>query len=202
MERVAIGSCGESRSDDRADGMLLVQRVAGGDGGAVGELYDRYAPSLLAQIVAMLGDRAEAEDVLQEVFLQVWRQAGRYEPARSSVVTWLVLIARSRSIDRLRSGRALDRAREAVKGEIQSSHTSPEGVHTVLSSERRRRVKEELARLPSEQSEVLGMAFFGGLTQSEIAAATGIPLGTVKTRTLLAMKKLRAALSDELRELL
>ncbi|HEX2466540.1 MAG TPA: sigma factor, partial [Thermoanaerobaculia bacterium] len=84
--------------EDRLEGALLVRRVAGGDHGAVSELFDRYSPSLLAQIVSMLGDRAEAEDVLQEVFLQMWRQAGRYDHQRASVLTWLSMVARTRAI--------------------------------------------------------------------------------------------------------
>ena len=99
-------------SEDRLEGLLLVQRVAGGDGRAVGELYDRYSASLLAQIVSMLGDRAEAEDVLQDVFVQVWRQAGRYDHRRASVLTWLSMVARTRAIDRYRGGRSRQKAHE------------------------------------------------------------------------------------------
>src|SRR6188768_1011338 len=99
-------------SEERLEGSLLVQRVAGGDGHAVRELYDRYAPSLLAQIASMLGDRSEAEDVLQEVFLQAWRQAGRYDHRRASVLTWLSMVARTRAIDRYRGGRSRQRAHE------------------------------------------------------------------------------------------
>jgi RNA polymerase sigma-70 factor (ECF subfamily) len=180
----------------------LVRAIAEGREDALVELYERHAPLILGLARRILFHREDAEEVVQEVFTHVWRQAGSYEPARASVATWMVLIARSRAIDRLRSGRALDRAVAAAESDRLAPHTSPEGVRAVLSSERRRRVREELARLPTEQREALGMAFFGGMTQSEIAAATGIPLGTVKTRTLLAMKKLRAALRDEVRELL
>ena len=139
---------------------------------------------------------------MQEALLHAWKIAGRYDSARSSVSTWLTLILRSRAIDRLRSERVVERIRSTVEKENRSLHTSPEGVATVLSRERRQRIRRELARLPEEQEQVLQLAFYGGMTQREIAARTGIPLGTVKTRTLLAMKKLRAALGSEVGDLL
>lgn len=180
----------------------LIRAVAEGTGEAVSELYDRYAGMLMALALRILGDPAAAEEVLQEVFVQVWNQAGRYDGRRSSVSTWLVLITRSRSIDRLRSRQVKQRALTAVRQERSDAHTSPAGVRYVLMNERRERLEEEMARLPAEQRQVLEMAFFGGMTQSEIAATQDIPLGTVKTRTLLAMKKLRQALKQEIEDLL
>ncbi len=184
----------------RSDADLL-REVAGGRHEALAQLYDRHAPQMLALAVRILGTRTEAEDAVQDAFIYAWRNAARYDSGRSSVATWLVLVARSRAIDRLRAtrpGEPLD----AVSLTAPELHTSPEAVAAVLNLERGQRVREELARLPPEQIEVLRMAFFGGFTQSEIAAATGIPLGTVKTRTLLAMKKLRMALRAEIRGLL
>lgn len=180
----------------------LLREIAAGSEEAVAALYDRHASQLLALSLRILGNRAEAEDAVQDAFTYAWKNAARYDPARSSVATWLVLVARSRAIDRLRAARPGEPLDDTAVGAAPQLHTSPEAVATVLNLERGRRVREELAHLPREQLEVLRMAFFGGLTQSEIAAATGIPLGTVKTRTLLAMKKLRAALRDEIRELL
>jgi RNA polymerase sigma-70 factor, ECF subfamily len=179
----------------------LVRRMAGGDESAVSLLYDRHASQLLAVALRILGHRSDAEDVVQETFVYAWRRAGHYRADRSSVATWLILIARSRAIDRLRSAAVSQRTHQGA-GRDAETHTSPEGIGNVLSRERRERVREELDRLPAEQVEVLVMAFFGGLSQTEIAAATGIPLGTVKTRTLLGMKKLRSALRAEIRELL
>jgi len=150
----------------------------------------------------ILSDRADVEEILQETFLQVWNQAARYDSRRSSVSTWLVLIARSRSIDRLRSRQVKLRTATAARQENPDMHTSPEGVGNVLMQERRRRLQEEMAKLPQEQRQVLELAFYGGMTQSEIAEQTRIPLGTVKTRTLLAMKKLKVALREEIGELL
>ncbi len=185
-----------------AEDAELVKAVSGDSAEALAELYDRFSGMLLGLAHRILGDGSDAEEVLQEAFLQVWNQAGRYDPRRSSVSTWLVLITRSRAIDRLRSRRVKDRTLLAVQQEKPADHTSPEGAGDVFRQERRQRLQEEMARLPPEQREVLEMAFFRGMTQSEIAARTGIPLGTVKTRSLLAMKKLRKALRDEIEELL
>ena len=180
----------------------LVGRVGTQDPRALAELYDRFSSLLLALARRILHDESEAEEILQEVFLQVWNQAGRYDRARSSVSTWLVLITRSRAIDRLRSRQVKDRTLQGLQQEKRQLHTSPEGPSSVLLDQRRQRLRREMQKLPDEQRRVLELAFFEGMTQSEIAASTGIPLGTVKTRTLLAMKKLRNALREDLRELL
>jgi RNA polymerase sigma-70 factor (ECF subfamily) len=180
----------------------LIERVAHGDADALAELYDRFASMLLALARRILGSEAEAEDVLQEVFVQVWKQAQRYQSSRSSVSTWLVLITRSRSIDRLRTRQVVERTAEAANQQDPNRYTSSEGARNVLKRERGKRIAEELQRLPAEQKEVLELAFFSGLTQSEISARTATPLGTVKTRTLLAMRKLRQALKSEIEELL
>ncbi|MEM8993673.1 MAG: sigma-70 family RNA polymerase sigma factor [Acidobacteriota bacterium] len=180
----------------------LVAYIAAGDQRALSELFSRFSGMLLALSRRVVHDTEEAEDILQEVFLQVWNQAGRYDRSRSSVSTWLVLITRSRSIDRLRSRQVKDRTANALKQESRGLHTSPEGSGNVLHEQRRQRLRQELGNLPAEQRQVLELAFFSGMTQSEIANSTGIPLGTVKTRTLLAMKKMRHALHSEVRDLL
>jgi len=169
---------------------------------ALAALYDRHAPILLALARRILGGSAEAEEVLQEVFLHVWNHAERYDPSRSSVSTWLVLITRSRAIDRLRSRKVVEKTHEAAHHDSPADHTSPEGLETVLDQERQQRVRDELGKLPPEQRQVLEMAFYEGLSQTEIANRASLPLGTVKTRTLLAMKKLRGALRNDIRQLL
>lgn len=184
-----------------SDDLAVVRRMAAGDAHAVGELYDRYAGVLLAVARRILGGAGEAEEVLQESVLQAWSQATRYDPQRSSVSTWLILIARSRALDRLRSRQARQRAADGAAAEPPPD-TSSSGDLSVLHAERRRRVREVLAELPDEQRRVLELAFYEGLSQSEIATRTGAPLGTVKTRALLGMKKLRQALRAEIRELL
>jgi RNA polymerase sigma-70 factor (ECF subfamily) len=179
-----------------------MEAVARGRHEALSELYDRHASTLMALAPRVLHNPADAEEVLQEVFIHVWSRAGHYDPSRSSVSTWLVLIARSRAIDRLRSRRVVDRTTQAAKQENVVEHTSPRGARNVLIQERRERMRRELASLPPEQRQVLELAFYSGMTQTEIASQTGIPLGTVKTRTLLAMKKLRKALHSDIGDLL
>jgi len=169
---------------------------------ALAALYDRHASTLLALARRILGGSADADDVLQEIFVHVWSHASRYDPARSSVSTWLVLITRSRAIDRLRNRKVVERAHEASQADQPVAHASPEGAEAVFLRERRERVRREMDNLPPEQRQVIEMAFYEGLTQSEIAARADLPLGTVKTRTLLAMKKLRGALRAEIRQLL
>lgn len=181
---------------------VLMRYVVERRPGALAVLYDRHSPTLLALARRILDGSSEAGDVLQEVFVHVWNRGALYDPGRSSVSTWLVLITRSRAIDRLRSRKVVERTHEAAQMESSDAYTSPEGDQNVFMQERRERVREELAKLPPEQRQVLDLAFYGGLSQTEIASRTEIPLGTVKTRTLLAMKKLRNALRTEIRELL
>src|SRR5262245_9919189 len=195
------GSGGRLGTPRAAEDGALLRRIAARDQVALGELYDRYGGMPLALASRVLGSPGEAEEVVQETFLQAWDRARTYDPGRSSVSTWLVLLGRSRAIDRLRKRRAGERAGESLRRET-SPHASPSGPADVLFRERRERIRQELASLPPEQRDVLEMAFYEGLTQTEIAERTGIALGTVKTRTLLAMKKLRAALRAEIRELL
>lgn len=184
---------------------VLLRLIGEGHPEAVAELYDRHAPMLLALARRILGSNADAEEVLQEVFVHAWNHSGRYDPVRSSVATWLVLLTRSRAIDRLRHRQVVDRTHEqahAADAADLPRDTSPDGPDAVFIRERRERVRRELENLPPEQRQVLEMAFYDGLSQSEIAARAGLPLGTVKTRTLLAMKKLRNALRTEIRQLL
>jgi RNA polymerase sigma-70 factor (ECF subfamily) len=179
----------------------LLRRIADRRQEALAVLYDRFAPLLLALTRRILGNGADAEEVVQETFLQVWAQAGRYDPKRSSVPTWLVLLARSRAIDLLRSRGVRERAVAGVAAEARAD-ASPEGPRAVWYEERRERLAKALAALPEQQRQVLERTFYLGMSQREIAEATGTPLGTVKTRTLLAMRKLRESLRDEMRELL
>lgn len=181
-----------------------MRRMADGDETALSELYDRHQRLVFGLARRILGKSSEAEEILQEVFLQAWNQAERYEERRSSVSTWLALIARSRAIDRIRTRKVVDRTHDSYEKEVResSAHTSSRGPASVLEVERRERLDEALAELPDEQRETLEMAYFRGMTQSEISRETGTPLGTVKTRTLLAMGKLREALQDEIETLL
>ena len=199
MQTLADGRNGPTAAGENAE---LVRRIANQEADALRDLYDRFSGVLLALIQRIVGNAGDAEEVLQEVFIQVWKQADRYDRSRSSVSNWLSLITRSRAIDRLRKLKVKERTVTAAFAEETNRDESPVGARNVLFVERRQRIREALGELPQEQRQVIELAFFNSMTQSEIAEGTGIPLGTVKTRTLLAMKKLRKALQKDLRELL
>jgi RNA polymerase sigma-70 factor, ECF subfamily len=174
----------------------LVRRMAAGDESALGTLYDRYSPLLHSVARRIVGDPDDAEEVLEETFWQAWRQAGRYEESRGGLSTWLVMIARSRAVDRVRARR---RVREERWDELPepAADTAGDDVSPLDSAEMdevRRMVGRAVATLPPEQRQTVELAYFRGLSQSEIAEATGQPLGTVKTRARLALQKLREAL--------
>jgi RNA polymerase sigma-70 factor (ECF subfamily) len=169
----------------------LLSRIASGDAGAFAAFYDRHAPVVLGLLVKMLGRRADAEDVLQETFWQVWRQAARYDPARSSPQGWLVLLARSRALDSLRRRRPAGEAPDAAD---RAADADP--AHGLEQGEQARLVETALARLPEEQRRAIRLAFFGGLTHEQVAEQLAVPLGTAKTRIRLGMQRLRGLLAD------
>lgn len=179
------------------DDEVLLRRVATGDEHALGALYDRWSPLVFSLCVHILGDDDEAEEAVEETFWQAWRQAGRYDIARGAVSTWLTTIARTRALDRLRATRR--RKEEAMSDLSQTKRTMVEETarrgddpaRGAEVAERRALVRQALLALPTEQREVLELAYFRGLSQTEIAAHTGQPLGTIKTRVRLAMEKLR-----------
>ena len=175
----------------------LLRAVARGDEAAFARVYDRYAPILLGLMLRILRSRPEAEDVLQEVFLQVWQQARSFDPARGRAFTWLATLARSRAIDRLRAVDSRERAaqRSAEEGGPPGAESHGWADEEAIRAERAEAVRAALAELPEEQRQVLVLAYLDGMSQSEIAAAKNQPLGTVKTRTRTGLKKL----SDTLR---
>lgn len=175
----------------------LVRRMAAGDESALGALYDRYAPLLHSVARRIVVDEDDAEEVLEETFWQAWRQAGRYEESRGGLSTWLVMIARSRAVDRVRARRRVreerwDELPEPVADPPADAGESP--FEAARADELRRIVGRALAGLPAEQRQAVELAYFRGMSQTEIAEATGQPLGTVKTRARLALQKLREAL--------
>lgn len=174
---------------------VLLGRVARGDSGAFATLFDRHSSVVLGLLVRMLGRRPEAEELLQEVFFQVWREAGRYRPDAASPKGWILMIARSRAVDRIRSRAARERREASAAGERPApAAVEPVGPERLERRERRTRVAAALATLPAEQRRAIEHAFFGGLTHREVAERLGEPLGTVKSRILLGMRKLREAL--------
>jgi RNA polymerase sigma-70 factor (ECF subfamily) len=176
---------------DKADTELL-HAVARGDERALGSLYDHYSPILFGLLLRILKDRPEAEDVLQEVFLQVWQRAPSFDAERGRPFTWLVTLARSRAIDRLRSVRSRERAAQASAAE--AVETVSDASDDAVRSEQGEQVRGALLAIPEEQRRALLLAYFEGLSQTEIAARLGQPLGTVKTRMRSGMSKLRELL--------
>src|SRR5215218_2196863 len=136
---------------DAMNDVALLRQVADRQPEALGVLYGRYASTLLALGKRILGSLSDGEEILQEVFLHVWNNAGRYDPGRSSVSTWLILITRSRAIDRLRTRKVVERTHETAVQETPVEHASPEGVEAVFVHERRERVRSEMDNLPPEQ---------------------------------------------------
>jgi RNA polymerase sigma-70 factor (ECF subfamily) len=173
----------------------LLKAIARQDESALAELYDRYRGILFGLLVRILNSREEAEDVLQEVFLQVWRRAADFDENRGRPFTWLVTLARSRGIDRLRNLGA--RERVAIAGAREPSEEVSDAVADAFRSEQRSLVNTALAQLPDEQKRPLMLAYFEGLTQSEIATKLGAPLGTVKTRMRAGLMKLRELLGNQ-----
>ena len=173
----------------------LLRAVARGDESALAQVYDRYRLILFGLIVRILHSREEAEDVLQEVFLQVWRKAADFDESRGRPFTWLVTLARSRGIDRLRTLAARERVAEA--GAREPSEEISDAATDAFKSEQRGLVSDALAKLPDEQKRPIMLAYFEGLTQSEIATNLGAPLGTVKTRMRTGMIRLRELLAGQ-----
>lgn len=196
----------EREQQDFAEAELL-RNIARGDEKAFAALYDRYSAILFGLLLRILHSRAEAEDVLQEVFLQVWRRASTFDAARGRAFTWLVTLARSRAIDRLRASNSRERVVAQAAASSSSSggggqfefETSSAGdaVEDAIRSEESAVVRGALARIPEEQRRALLLAYVEGLTQTEIAARLQQPLGTVKTRMRAGMSKLREILREK-----
>jgi len=175
--------------------VALLKAITAKDEAALAQLYDRYRVILFGLLMRILNNREEAEDVLQEVFLQVWRKAADFDENRGRPFTWLVTLGRSRGIDRLRTLAARERVAEA--GAREPSEEISDAATDAFKSEQRGLVTDALAKLPDEQKRPLMLAYFDGLTQSEIAANLGAPLGTVKTRMRTGMMRLRELLAGQ-----
>ena len=188
-----LRSAAELQAEDESS----LRRLASGDQASAGSLYDRHARPLYSLILRILGNETEAEDVLQDVFAQAFRHASRYDPRRGPVAAWLVTIARSRALDRLRARRTRIEART---GEMQMldevPDAQPDAASTMLDEERSRLVRQALGELPMLQRIAIELAYYEGLSHSEIAERLEQPLGTVKTRIRLGLLKLRDVLTE------
>jgi RNA polymerase sigma-70 factor (ECF subfamily) len=187
--------------DERGSGddRVAMSQLAAGDPVAFAALYDRHVRPVYSLALRILGDEGDAEDLVQEVFAYAWRRSSSYESNRGTVMAWLLTITRSRAIDRLRARRARPDHRTAADPEtldvLPAQGAGPDD--QVLADEDARKVRAALERLPLLQRLALELAYFEGLTQSEIAERLEAPLGTVKTRIRAGLLKLREALSGE-----
>ena len=182
---------------DAAD-QELMRRVVEMDDAAFTALYRRFAPGVFSMVYDILRDTKESEDVLQESFLQMWKKASTYDPSRSSLFTWAVMISRNRALDRLRSRQRRSRTVEAAAAENAAApieHTD-QADELLGHAEERTRIRNALSRLPEAQRNAIDLAFFRGLTQAEISAKMGEPLGTIKARIRRGLLALRALLGD------
>lgn len=172
-----------------SDDSILVRRIAGGDESALAALYDSWAQPVYSVVAQLLMDADGAEDVVEETFWQIWQRASSYDASRGSVRTWILTIARSRALDRLRSRK---RNREDQSADLNIYRDqAPDPAQNVERGERTNLVREALHELPEDQRRALELAYFRGLSQSEIADLLNEPLGTIKTRMRLGMQKMR-----------
>ncbi len=172
----------------------LIERTMAGDESALSVIYDRYSAVLFGMLIRILQDRGAAEEVLQDLFLQLWRSAPQFDASRGSLPAWLMVIGRNRAISRLR-GRRDREVLEEEDGSYANTFASPQNIEDEAArSELARSLTVALAKLPAEQRQALELAYFEGMTQTEIAARTGCPLGTVKTRVRTAMQSLKLIL--------
>ena len=176
----------------------MIERIGRGDQSAFSALYDRLSRPLYSLALRMLGDAGDAQDALQDVFLQIWSRAATYNPEQSTVFSWTVLLTRSRVIDRLRARkrrlRIVDSATGDEDAEVADASTMESAADTADKNDEAARVRSVLNNLPSEQREAIELAFFGHLTHHEIAARLGEPLGTIKARIRRGLLKLRERL--------
>jgi RNA polymerase sigma-70 factor (ECF subfamily) len=196
MGVVGFRSSGRTAHEDEA----LLARVAAGDSRALETLYDRYSRVVYSSALRILGMAELAEEVVQETFWRVWRRSGTFQPGRGQASSWILGIAHNLAIDELRRQRArpspvYDEEGRPVLRDMEDSRMDVAGA--ALDSEQRRLISAALDQIPAEQREAIELAYFGGLSQSEIASRLQNPLGTVKTRIRLGLQKLRDILTSQ-----
>jgi RNA polymerase sigma-70 factor, ECF subfamily len=177
-----------------ASAIRLIQQVAKQDRDAFSQLYDRFSTLVFTLAIRMLKARSDAEDLLQEVFLQVWRQAENYSAERGSPEAWIINIARSRAIDKIRYNRRMEKS--FVLTDDPARAESAENIESAAESDVRMAMNSALANLPATQRKALELAYLDGLTQTEIAESLAEPLGTIKTRMRSGIQRLREIVSS------
>ena len=189
-----MGGGGSASADEASDAEVVVA-MAAGDASRLAVLHDRYAPTTLALILRIVGQRARAEELLQEVFLQVWRHAADYEATRGSVAAWIFTFARNRALDVVRSS---ERRRTDLDADVSifvdDAARPPDG--EAARGQRGRAVRAAIACLTAPQRQAIELAYFEGLSHSEIAARLHEPLGTIKSRIGQSMARLRSSLAE------
>lgn len=171
--------------------------MARGDSSALADLYDGFGAAVYSLAWRIVGNPSDAEDVTQEVFAQAWRQAEQYDPARATPAGWLLMLARSRALDRIRARSSALRAATVPLDNLDALASDQEDAEAqAMAGQRAARVRAAVAGLPEAQRTALELAFYRGLTHPEIASVLSAPLGTVKTRVRAALMTLRTALKD------
>src|SRR5439155_17719609 len=183
---------------DQTRDAACMERIRSGDHQALAELYERHGSLMYSMVLRIVGRAEDAEEVLQEAWLQAWNRAAAYDPSRGAVIAWLLTLARSRAIDRLRSRSSRQRVEESVADEPPMAPVE-DPVATVAHRQLHTHVTAALAALAPRQREVLELAYFGGLSQSEIAARLETPLGTVKSWVRQGLLELRKRVPEEAR---
>lgn len=180
----------------RVPDSALVERIMAGEEDALSALYDRYAGMLFAMLVRILKDTSAAEEVLQDLFLQLWRGASRFDSSRGSLPAWLLVIGRNRALSRLRRRERREILEDPEEFSLESVPSAGDLEDEAARTQLMQRLRGAMATLPPEQKEALELAYFEGMTQTEIAARTGSPLGTVKSRVRAAMQSLKRFFDD------
>lgn len=194
-----LATIGKMIHGDSDDEIKLMRRIKQRDADALEELYDLYKRLLFGMVISIVKKREEAEDVLQEIFVKIWNKADSFNEERGNVYSWIVTLARNKAIDRIRSKGYKTQQKQSVSihqplFSLETDKYDP--METTIFSDRAELVKRALSEIPEEQSEVIKIAYYRGMTQSEIADYLDIPLGTVKTRTRQGMIKLKRILGE------
>jgi RNA polymerase sigma-70 factor, ECF subfamily len=180
---------------DQTEDIFYLQRIAEGDSNALADFYDRYCRLVYSVAFQVLGDAQQAEEVVQDVYIQVWNKADTYDPSQGKVTTWITSITRHRAIDHYRridvraEGHSVSWDDCCTESPDDDGQIEPDMIH----SEQRRMVIQALSELPADQKAAIALVYFRGMTQQEIASHLNEPLGTIKTRIRLGLQKLRAS---------